>query len=155
METALQTIHTISPQQPKAVDEAKTESYPHDKLLAALFFFWDGFERSSMNFFLVKQTAEQVMSNSELSGDRITLGIRRTEWRGGQAGIFKDFMEHEGIVPVEKTKEYLKFVYQDVPVYLYFYPDSPTLTSFDVYFYCNETFNVPNPYLSFVKEFEQ
>src|ERR1035437_3801773 len=97
---------------PKVID------IPHQQLLEALFFFWDGFDRATMNFFLVKDTAKQVIANKELSGGKLTLGIRQMEWNGGQQRIFKAFMEHEKVLP-KKIKNGLPFNCKGAPVELY------------------------------------
>jgi hypothetical protein len=125
----------------------------HEQLLKALFFFWDGFERSTMNFFLVKDTARQVMADTQLSGDRLTLGIRKNEWVGGQDRIFKAFMEHERI-PHAIIEHGFKFNYMGVPVYLYIYDDNPCLDALDIVFYENDTFNIPNPFKEFCDTYD-
>lgn len=129
------------------------KTYNHDELLRALYFFWDAFERATMNFFLVGKTGEQIKNNENLSGDRLTLGIRRLEWVGGQGGVFKAFMEHEKILPKKLDKDTLLFTYHDVPVYLKLYDDNPYITALDIAFYGNETFNIPNPLDKFNKEY--
>lgn len=122
------------------------------ELLEALFFFWDGFERATMNFFLVKDTAKQVIANKELSG-KLTLGIRQMEWNGGQQRIFKSFMEHEKVLPT-KMKNGLLFNCKGVPVELYIYPENPTLAALDITFYENDTFNIPNPFKEFCEKYD-
>ncbi len=126
----------------------------HERLLPALFFFWDGFERATMNFFLVKDTARQVISGSPLSGDRITIGIRRMEWNGGQQGVFKAFMDHEKMIPEEISKDLLKYTYHGVPVYLGIYEENPTLSGLDIVVYAYDTFNIPNPFSLFCEKYD-
>lgn len=126
---------------------------PHEQLLKALFFFWDGFERSTMNFFLVKDTARQVIADDILTGDRLTLGIRKLEWNGGQQRIFKAFMEHERILPT-RVENGLLFNYFDTPVYLFIYEENPCLTALDIVFYENDTFNIPNPFSVFNEKYD-
>ncbi len=128
-------------------------SLPHEELLEALFFFWDGFERASMNFFLVKDTARQVIAGSELTGDSLTLGIRRREWQGGQQRVFRAFMEHEKTLP-ERIEHGLLFNYKGIPVYLYIYDENPTLEALDIVFYQNDTFNTPNPFDTFNDKYD-
>src|SRR5258708_960227 len=135
--------------------EKFTPSLPHEQLLAALFFFWDGFERASMNFFLIRDTARQVMADTNLSGDKLTLGIRRMEWNGGQARVFQAFMEHEQIKPIKKGEDYYLFDYKGVPVYLYVYDENPCLDALDIVFYNNETFNTPNPFDAFCEKYDK
>ena len=130
-----------------------TIKLPHELLLKALFFFWDGFERSTMNFFLVKDTARQVMADQSLTGDRLTLGIRKNEWVGGQQRVFQAFMEHEKILPT-RVENGLLFTYFEVPVYLYIYKDNPCLDALDIVFYENDTFNIPNPFKEFCDTYD-
>lgn len=133
--------------------EPQVVSLPHELLLQALFFFWDGFERATMNFFLVKDTARQVIANANLTGDKLTLGIRKMEWDSGSRGIFKAFMEHEKILP-KRFEHGLVFSYKDIPVYLYIYEENPTLDALDIVFYQNETFNTPNPFNTFNDKYD-
>ena len=125
----------------------------HEQLLEALFFFWDGFERATMNFFLVKDTARQVIANERLTGDKITIGIRKSEWVGGQQRVFRAFMEHEKILP-KRIQHGLAFNYKGVPVYLYVYEENPCLDSLDFVFYENDTFNTPNPFKEFCEKYD-
>ena len=134
----------------KTIIKAEPIDLGHDRLLEALFFFWDGFERSNMNFFLTGKTADQVKSDILFEGDRLTLGIRLNEWVGGQGRIFKDFMEHEHMVPKKVDEDTLLFNYKNIPVYVKKYEDNPYITALDISFYHNETFNIPNP----LKDFE-
>jgi hypothetical protein len=127
--------------------------FTHEQLLDALFFFWDGFERSTMNFFLVKDTAHQVINNENLKGDKLTLGIRRVEWHGGQQRIFRAFMEHEKMLP-ESMKNGLIFKYKNIPIELYVYDENPCLNALDIVFYHNDTFNTPNPFSIFERIYD-
>lgn len=126
----------------------------HDKLLEALFFFWDGFERSSIDFFLIGDTCKQVKADKELSGDKLTLGVRRLEWDSGQGRVFEAFMEHEKQTPLKKD-DLLIYDFKGVPVFVYLYEDNPCLTGLDIVFYANETFNTPNPYNTFAEKYER
>ena len=125
-----------------------------DLLLETLFFFWDGFERASMNFFLVKDTARQVMGDVDLHGEQLTLGIRKLEWIGGQDRVFLAFIEHEK-VPINKlTDTCYHFRYKEVPVLLYIYDENPCVTNLDIVFYKNDTFNIPNPFNLFCDKYD-
>jgi hypothetical protein len=138
---------------PVEVPVVEVVGLPHELLLKALFFFWDGFERSTLNFFLVKDTARQVRADKQLEGDRLTLGIRRNEWVGGQDRIFKAFMEHEKI-PHAIMEHGFRFKYMGVPVYLYIYDNNPCLDALDIVFYNNDTFNIPNPFDVFNEKYD-
>ncbi len=134
--------------------EKKPINLPHDKLLEALFFFWDAFERSSLNFFLTKETADQIKAGKPLTGDRLTFGIRKMEWNAN-GRILKGFMEHEKVIPKKLDGNTLLFTYKYIPVYLTIYEDNPCITSFDVVFYNNETFNTPNPLSTFNEKYDK
>ena len=125
----------------------------HSQLLAALLFFWDAFERSTLNFFLIRDTAHQVIDNVDLSGDSLTLGLRKMEVNGGQFRIFKDFITHEKVKVTEFEKGYL-FDYKGVPVFLYIYDENPCLDSLDIVHYAYETFNTPNPFKAFEEQYD-
>lgn len=149
----METVQTADSKTTQVKKQAEQPvNLPAQELLDALYFFWDGFERATMDFFLVKNTAKQVLLDADLKGDRLTLGVKKNEWRGGQARVFKAYMEHEKVMPQETTDKYMKFLYKNVPVYLYVYDKHPTLDSFDMVFYRYESFNIPNPFQAFEKE---
>ncbi len=131
----------------------KSINYPHEALLEALYFFWDAFERSNLYFFLIRDTAKQVIANRELEGDKLTLGLRRMEWQGGGDRIFNSMIQHEK-VEVEKHDDYILFHFKNIPVYLYLYDENPTLSSFDSVFYQMESFNTPNPFKEFDEKYD-
>lgn len=128
--------------------------FSSEALLDALFFFWDGFERANLNFFLVRDTLEQVVNGEDLHGDALSLGLRKLEWNGGGEGVFRAFMEHEKVLPVGKAENYILARYKDVPVFLYLYEDNPCITGLDIVFYKYETFNIPNPWKTFRERYE-
>lgn len=137
----------------RIVVEKQLANLGEDKLLEALFFFWDGFERSSINFFLVKDTAKQIKADQPLSGDKLTIGIRHLEWVGGQDRVFKAFIEHERIEH-EEFEHGIIYKFKEVPVYLYIYEDNPCITGLDIAFYRNDTFNVPTPFDTFCEKYD-
>lgn len=122
----------------------KIEIDPH-RLLAALYYIWDAFERSSLPFFLVKETAESVMKQHDLKGDKIDVGVRDMEWRGGSERIFKTFM---GEAEIETDSEAI-YTFEGVPIVVHIYPDHECLRQTDNILYKNEDFRVPNPYSQF------
>ncbi|HEX8965507.1 MAG TPA: hypothetical protein VF820_03700, partial [Patescibacteria group bacterium] len=52
----------------------------HAKLLSCLYFVFDAFERSGLDFFLVKDTARKAKTEYMLEGDHIDVGLRKLEW---------------------------------------------------------------------------
>ena len=123
-------------------------------LLDALYFIWDAAERGQLQMFLIGDTARDVMANTDLVGDKITVGVRRNEWESGQGRIAQMFMEHELRSPMKVEPAMLTYTYQGVPIVIKIYEDNPTLMGMDVAFYRYETFNLPNPYSLFKEKYE-
>ncbi len=136
----------------KVIDIKKI--FSHEQLLAALFFAWDAAERGQMDLFLIKDTAKQVKADKELSGDKITLGARKSEWNSGQGRIFETFAQHELGGVVSKTDEEIVYDCKGVPVVIKLYDENEALKSFNPVFYHFETFNLPNPYELFIEKYE-
>ena len=139
------------------IEELKIPPVAHftsQLLLDALYFIWDGAERSQTQMFLIGDTAKQVREDEDLTGDKITVGIRRNEWFSGQGRIFQDFCKHE-LGGWENNNEVLVvYKFHDVPIHIKIYDENPTLSSFDTVFYRYETFSLPNPYSVFKEEYE-
>ncbi len=136
----------------KVIKEVKEIQFTHDELLKALFFMWDAFERSTLDFFLIKDTADQIISGGQLTGPHLDLGIRKLEWESGNRSIFDTFVEHEKSYVGEKDGVY-EYKFGNVPIFVKVYDQNPCLDSFDIVFYANETFNTPNPYKRFKQEY--
>ncbi len=145
-------------EQPQSLNPStpiEIKSLPHEQLLAALYFAWDGAERAQLDLFLIKDTAKQVKADQDLSGDKITLGVRKTEWNGGRGRIFQEYAKHELFGVVEQKEN--EVIYTDrkgVPIVIKLYDENECLKSFDIAFYRFETFNLPNPYSTFVEKYE-
>lgn len=138
-------------------EELSTEisTYPHQSLLDALYFIWDAAERGQLQIFLVGDTAKQVINGGDLSGDYIAVGVRKNEWNSGQGRITQEFLSHE--IPhgkIEFDDEREVYIYNEVPIEVKLYDENPCLTSFDIVYYGYETFNLPNPYKTFVEKYE-
>ena len=134
--------------------EPQLKSFPHEQLLAALYFAWDGAERAQLDLFLIKDTAKQVKADQELKGVSITLGARKNEWNSGQGRIFQAFAEHEIGGISTKTDEEVVYDCKGIPVVIKLYDENECLKSFNPVFYHYETFNLPNPYELFVSKYE-
>lgn len=156
METvANSTVPTLSTPIDMPENEAVSTSYPHQKLLEALYLIWDAAERGQLQMFLVGDTAKQAIAQGDLSGDKITVGVRRNEWDSGQGRIAQTFLEHElGHKLVDIDNEVLIQDRAGTPISIKLYNENPYLESFDIIYYGYETFLLPNPYSEFVKEYE-
>lgn len=141
------------------VSEAKSRPQPiPDKffnrtqseiLLQALYYVWDAFERSNVPFFLTGQTAEDAMANKDLSGEIVTVGVRRVEWVSGGGRVFRTFMGE----PISEDPGRATYRYENVPIYIGIYDDHDCIIGTDSINYRYETFRVPNPYSTFTQLF--
>lgn len=118
---------------------------PHERLLKALYWVWDAFDRSMVDFFLINQTYKDARKNKDLSGDKLEIGIRRMEWVGGGRRLLDTFMG----LPLEETPTVARYEYEGVPVLLHIYDDSDCITALDSLVYAREIFKIPNPYSKF------
>ncbi len=114
------------------------------KLLEALYYMLDAFDRANMRFFLVGDTARSAIANKDLTGSHIEIGVRANEWRSGAKRILDDFAP-----PVKETDGGALYEYGGVPIMLITYPDSPEVMAPDMVRYRYEEFYVPNPFSSF------
>lgn len=130
-------------------------SYPHLELLDALYFIWEAAERGQLGMFLMGDTARQVIEQGDLSGDKITVGVRRNEWDSGQGRIAQTYLEHElGNKPKEDEGLITIKARNAVPIHIKLYEENPTISSFNIVYYRYETFNLPNPWSKFIEEYE-
>lgn len=137
----------------KAIEEknsiASSGKYNHEQLMNALYAMWDAFDRSLITFFLVGKTAEACSKNLGLAGDKVEIGLRRSEYESGSWRIFTEFMK-----PVSETHEFLVFQHEGVPITCRLFDDD---TYFDYpapYYWQYESFNLPNPYKDYVEKYE-
>lgn len=127
------------------------ESSYHEKLLPALYWIWDGFDRAMMGMFPVYSTALSIISNKDLEGDGIHVGTRQLEWKSGSKPILDAFLGE----PVDKSETFVKYIHNDIPVFIHIFEDDPCIQSTNQVFYENEYFKLPNPYSRFIKRFEE
>jgi hypothetical protein len=124
---------------------------PAEKLLAALYYIWDAFERANMPFFLVYQTARDVMLNHDLTGSKVEVGVRGVEWISGAKRVFDNFAGE----PLEETPEKATYMHVGVPIVVHVYQkDDECIVQTDMVRYRYEEFKVPNPYQRFLEVYK-
>lgn len=136
-----------------AIDETKftpqsTKTIIPNDLLQALYKIWDAFERANVEFFLVGDTYYAAKANRDLTGDRVTVGIRKNEWISGGRRLIDAF-----ITPVSETEDMALYEFEGVPVEVRVYKDSDCILNCDTINYRYESFKTPNPYSEFVKQY--
>lgn len=126
-------------------------TFPHDQLIQALYWTWDAFDRALMGMFLVYGTAETVLQNKLMEGDRITVGVRKNEWFSGSTPILKSFTGE----PVSEGVNFVIFKnpFNEVPVYVYLFSEDSSVQAPAEVFYQAEYFKIPNSYTRFIKVF--
>lgn len=115
-----------------------------DRLIQALYWIWDGFGRTAMPMFLVHQTAKDVIANHDLKGDKVEVGVRRTEWLSGNKGILDIFAQ-----PLFEDVNKAQYEFEGVPIIVHVYDDDDCIMNLDHKLYRHETFKLPNPYNRF------
>lgn len=123
-----------------------SKTFTHDELIQALYHIFDSMERAMVPFFLDGVTAESVLTNYDLTGDGVYVGIRDVDWKSSGFSIVELYSN-----AVDSNKKQITFMYGDVPIYLNIYRQHPTIESFDVRNYCNEFWNLPNTYEQFLE----
>lgn len=145
---------TVDETQQQVVQPVKKD-IPHDKLLMTLYFLWDGFSRSYMDFFLLRQTAKDALSGKQLTGDHIDIGVRKNEWISGNKPILESFFEHEHVTKVKENVEIYEGIYQEVPFTIHLFSENECLSALIPLQYMQESFKVPNQFDRFEREFDK
>lgn len=127
----------------------------HEELIRTLYFLWDGFKRSYMDFFLLRDTAKQALSGKQLSGDHIDVGVRKNEWVSGNKPILDIFFEHEHVTKVKENEEIYEGIYQEVPFTIHLFSENDCLSSLIPLNYEHERWLVPNRFEHFDKEIDK
>lgn len=141
----LYAINTEAITPPLGTLGVEQKTYPHEELLAALYWIYDVFERANMNFFVIDDTAHQMRRLDTLSGPQISIGIRLLEWMSGSKTLLDTYFQDDSI---DVTLEQDKVTYispNGVPVVLYIFDGDETITSLDQIQYASEFFQIPNP----------
>lgn len=119
--------------------------YSHDQLLQALYWIFDAFERPAMPFFVIGDTAKSVLEHKELTGDKITVGVRDMIWLSGAKSIFDTYIQPKEV----DGDKYTYIADNGVPVEVHVFKDDVCISSPDSKMYYNEVFQLPNPYSRF------
>ncbi len=122
--------------------EDKKVSLTHEQLLKALYFILDLFSRPNIPFFLLGETAYCVKNKKLLTGDKITVGIRKLDFQKPNMSIMEAFYLADTV-----NKKFIEYTFEGVPIEVKIIdsPD-PMFTSLDSVVYQYEYFKVPNPF---------
>lgn len=139
---------------PEIAKEMDKQMFSSDKLLNALFWVWDGFDRALINCFFVYDTAECILQNKDLEGDGVHVGVRKLEWgdnesRAGSRPIFEAFAGE----PITKTDKVWTYDYLGIPVFVHIFEEDPCILQTNQILYRNEYLKLPNPYKRFLERY--
>lgn len=139
---------------PVEIVTPKIPNLPHHQLLATLYFLLDAFDRTQITFFLVRQTAKDVKSLHELTGNKLEIGVRNNEWLNGNQEILFPYFEQERVELTSELPNELTYVWQGTPFTIHFYQDNECITALVPFSYEHEMWNLPNQFERFEKEFD-
>lgn len=150
-ETINQTV--VQPQQ--QVIKTEVKDLGHEELIRTLYFLWDGFQRSYMDMFLLRDTAKQALAGKQLSGDHVDIGVRKNEWISGNRPILDIFFDNEHVTKVKDNEEIYEGIYQEVPFTIHLFSENECLASLIPLNYEHERWLVPNRFEYFDKEIDK
>lgn len=138
----------------KIVDAPK---YTSEELLSCLYFIFDAMERCGLDFFLVRQTARDAITNifGPLTGDKVTIGIRKNEWQNDQKDLLFPYFEQEHVETVSELPDSYSFKWRDIPFTIFLYDDNPCLTALVDLVYQNENWKIPNRFDIFEAQYDK
>lgn len=127
----------------------------HAKLLSGLYFIHDAMHRAMLHFFLVKQTAREAIARKQLSGDHIDIGVRNNEWANDSKDILFSFFDNEHVTKISELPDQITFSWQDVPFTIHLYDDCEPLMALIPITYEYESWDIPNQFERFEREFDK
>lgn len=118
-----------------------------DELLEALYFIYDILDRAMIPFFLLRTTAEDVISDRELSGDHVDVGICEQHLNKYGMSVIKQLAP-----TLIKDKNFFLLKHGEVPIRIQVVTSKSRMFLYpDVKFYKAEQFSVPNPFAKYWK----
>lgn len=113
-------------------------------------------ERCSLQFALLKDTAQSVRNNNMAAGSEITIGVRQAEFVKDSLSTLKtlaannDF--HVGITEFTETPYGYEWTYRGVPIRLHIIKRNyEFLKNLEPVWFWGETLFVPNPFDKYYK----
>ena len=137
MENNQPTIDLGKPKQPGSNQPLKTvieeveiekvapqSSIPYGELLKTLYFLFDTFKPFGIQFFPVRQTAEDMIAGRELSGDQIDIGIRKNEWNDTSKFYIYHNFDNEHVETLSRNVEQEEYLKDGVKIVFHIYSDN-------------------------------
>ena len=132
--------------EPAAIPRTSPVQYSMDQLESALIDADDLFARAAIPYFIIGNTAKQMVNREKLSGDGIDIGVRGNEVTGTGISTIKTLQPE-----VEITKDGFTYLWQDTPIRVHFVDSEDELFKRpDKVWHNAWEYNIPNPW----KEYE-
>jgi len=145
----------VRPETAPPVVTPTTKVFTHEQLLKGLYFIFDAFKRCSINFFLVRETAHNAMTEHMLEGDHLDIGIRKLEWVNDQKELLFPFFEQEHVEIVNDLPDIITCKWQDIPFTIHLYDDNLCTTALVPIVYEHEHWKIPNRFDLFEKDYDK
>lgn len=139
-----------SPQTSKLTTKPSKQYFDHEPLRDALFYVQDMFERSSIPFLVLGNTAKQLIEAEDplLYDTQITLGIRKHDMAPDNMKMFHELIPNA----VFNTNKIFYLHTNGVPVHIFYLDRLPYFDNPDVRFYYQTEFKIPNPFIKYWEE---
>ena len=162
------TIDLGQPKQPGSnqplktvIEEVKIEkvapqsSIPHGELLKTLYFLFDTFKPFGIQFFPVRQTAEDMIAGRELSGDQIDIGIRKNEWNETSKFYIYHNFDNEHVETISRNVEQEEYLKDGVKIVFHLYSDNECIAYLSSIQYERENWDVPQRFKEFCEKYDK
>lgn len=143
------------------IEEVKIEkvvpqsSIPSGELLKTLYFLFDTFKPFGIQFFPVRQTAEDMIAGRELSGDQIDIGIRKNEWNDTSKFYIYHNFDNEHVETISRNVEQEEYLKDGVKIVFHLYSDNDCIAYLSSIQYEFESWDIPQRFEEFCEKYDQ
>jgi hypothetical protein len=133
---------------PFKVEEVK-KTYSQDQLESALIDLDDLMARAALPYFVIGETARQMVSNEKLSGDGLHIGIRRNEL---VPTALSTINTHQPELHLTGHEDGFEYSWQDTPIYVhYIEAEDEFFKRADMVWHNAWEYQIPNPFSEYLK----
>jgi len=130
-------------------------SLPHGELLKTLYFLFDTFKPFGIQFFPVRQTAEDMIAGRELSGNQIDIGIRKNEWNETSKFYIYHNFDNEHVETLNRNTEIEEYLKDGVKIVFHIYSDNDCIAYLGNIQYEYENWDVPQRFKEFCEKYDK
>lgn len=131
------------------VDKLYTKVYTTDQLESALIDVDDMLARAAVPYFIIGETAKQMVNREKLSGDGIYIGIRRNQLT---PEVLSTINTHQPELKLTGKEEGFSYLWQDTPVFVhYIEQENEYFVRPDHVWHNAWEYSIPNPFKEYLK----